>query len=99
MVYCIVLCIASCTVFCIAICIVACIVFCIVSCIVSPHLADGLRLLVVSDFGGEDRIELHRLDGSQPAAVLELEPESLGRVEELCPHPHDRGVVALTNHR
>ena len=46
------------------------------------HLADGLRLLVVSDFGGEDRIELHRLDGSQPAAVLELEPESLGRVEE-----------------
>ena len=63
------------------------------------HLADGLRLLVVSDFGGEDRIELHRLDGSQPAAVLELEPESLGRVEELCPHPHDRGVVALTNHR
>jgi len=58
-------------------------------------LADGQTLLVVSDDGGEEQLELHR-DGA--ATALPWPPEQVGRVVALAASP--RGTrLAVANHR
>jgi tricorn protease len=58
-------------------------------------LADGRTLVVVSDAGGEEHIELHRDDG---ALVMPWGPESIGRVVAMVAAPRgDR--IAIANHR
>ena len=64
------------------------------------YLADGVRVLVVSDFDGEDSIAVHWTDGSHDQPMpLGISTEEMGRVRELCPNPHNSGVAAVTNHR
>jgi len=59
-------------------------------------LHDGERLALVSDAAGEDALEIHRIDGSEPARRLAgLE---IGRPMALLPSPTGE-QVALTNHR
>jgi len=59
-------------------------------------LADGDRLVMVSDAGGEEALELHAVDGIAP--VRRLGELDVGRVADLKPSPKgDR--VALSNHR
>lgn len=58
-------------------------------------LADGRTLAVVSDDGGEDRVELHREGVVQ---ALPWAPDALGRVTTMLAAPRgDR--VAIANHR
>ena len=58
---------------------------------------EGHTLLVVSDEGGEERLERHAADGSS-VEPLELEGDALGRVVRIVSSP-DGALVALTNHR
>lgn len=57
---------------------------------------DGEDLLLVSDAGGEEALEIHAADGSEP--VDRLEGLDLGRALELKVDP-DGARVLLTNHR
>lgn len=62
----------------------------------SSHLPDGERMVTLSDAGGEEALEIHRLDGSEDA--LRLESLDLGRVVDLkvCP---EGARVAVSNMR
>ena len=64
----------------------------------STYLDDGARALCVSDEGGEERLEIHTLDGSASPEVLTLEGATLGHVIDLELSP-DGKHVALTNQR
>ncbi|MFA5891943.1 MAG: PDZ domain-containing protein [Actinomycetota bacterium] len=57
-------------------------------------LADGERLVVVSDAGGVEGIEVHGPAGAR----ARLDGLDLGRVEEMAASP-SKNVVALSNHR
>ncbi len=59
-------------------------------------LHDGLRLVVISDAGGEEALEVHRVDGSEPP--MRLAGLDIGRPVLLQASP-TRDQVALTNHR
>ena len=65
---------------------------------VPRYLRDGKRLVMVSDEGGEPRLEIHTADGSAPAQVLELAPGALGRPLDMHVSP-TQDAVALLNHR
>ncbi|UCC62530.1 MAG: PD40 domain-containing protein, partial [Anaerolineae bacterium] len=59
-------------------------------------LSDGQRVVVVSDEGGEDRLELHAVDGVAPPQTLE--GLDIGRPAEIKVSP-TRDEVVLSNHR
>jgi len=59
-------------------------------------LYDGERLALVSDAAGEDALEVHRVDHSEPAR--RLAGLDIGRPMTLLPSP-TADQVALTNHR
>ena len=59
-------------------------------------LHDGQRLVVVSDAGGEEALEVYRVDGSEPPQ--RLDGLDIGRPVLLRASP-TRDQVALTNHR
>jgi tricorn protease len=59
-------------------------------------LPDGERIVLVSDEGGEERLEVHRADLSAPPVVLD--GLDLGRVYGLSVCPKD-SVVSIANHR
>ncbi len=62
----------------------------------SRHLADGEHYVVVSDAGGEEALEVRRLDGrGEPRRIGGVD---IGRVGDLRPSPV-ANVVALSNHR
>jgi tricorn protease len=59
-------------------------------------LGDGERLVVVSDEGGEEHLEVHRTDGSTPPKVYaDLD---LGRPRGIAVSPRGE-AIALSNHR
>jgi tricorn protease len=62
----------------------------------ATYLHDGERLVLSSDAEGEDALEVHRIDGSQPAR--RLSSLHIGRPMALLASP-TRDQVALTNHR
>ncbi len=63
---------------------------------VAQYLPDNKRLVLVGDTAGEEQVEVHWLDGSQPAqAVTDL---SLGRPEHVMVSP-TTNQVAVVNHR
>lgn len=64
----------------------------------ATYLDDGRRALCVSDAGGEERLELHWLDGSAPPEPLTLEGATLGHVVDLELSP-DGARAAVTNQR
>jgi len=59
-------------------------------------LNDGRRVVLVSDEGGEDRLELHGVDGITPSQ--KLEDLDIGRPDgiKVCPK---RDELVMTNHR
>lgn len=59
-------------------------------------LADGQRLIMVSDAAGEERLEIHWADGSQPSQPFPELP--IGRPIDLKPSPTADQLVVL-NHR
>jgi len=58
-------------------------------------LKDGVRVVTVSDEGGEDRLEIHSTEDATPPKVLTL---YVGRVRGIEVSPQ-KDEVALTNHR
>jgi tricorn protease len=58
-------------------------------------VGDGSSLVVVSDEGGEDRLELHRLAEPEAFRLADLD---LGCITELATAP-EGSLVALVNHR
>jgi tricorn protease len=62
----------------------------------ATYLHDGERLVLSSDAEGEDALEVHRIDGSEPAR--RLSGLDIGRPMALLASP-TRDQVALTNHR
>lgn len=62
------------------------------------YLKDGKRLVVVSDEGGEERLELHWLDGSAPPQPIALSGATLGRPVDVALSP-TADVLAIANHR
>ncbi|MFU8804675.1 MAG: S41 family peptidase, partial [Bradymonadaceae bacterium] len=62
------------------------------------YLNDGERIVVLSDADGEERLEIHRTDGSRRPRVVDLKGFDAGRAVELEVSPeHD--AVAFSNHR
>jgi len=61
----------------------------------SEWLSDGERFAVVSDTGGQERIEIHRADQIAQPQIIDGD---FGRVVELRTSPAS-DMVALTNHR
>ena len=59
---------------------------------------DGDEIVVVSDEGGEEHLELHQADGSGQPDVIDLGDFDLGRPIDLKASPDGSGV-AVTNHR
>ncbi len=59
-------------------------------------LADGERLVAVSDAGGEERLVVWRADGEGRPKWL---PADIGRVLDLVPAPAGGDRIALSNHR
>jgi tricorn protease len=62
------------------------------------YLKDGERMVVVSDEGGEERLELHWLDGSAPPQPIALTGAELGRAVDVALSPTAE-VLAIANHR
>jgi tricorn protease len=62
----------------------------------SGWLRDGERLVTVSDEGGEEAVEIHRVDGSEE--VVRLDGMDIGRPYGLVVSPTN-DQVALVNHR
>ena len=60
-------------------------------------LADGERVVVVSDAGGEDALEIYQADKAD-VPVARLEGMEIGRPLRLATSPH-KNLVALSNHR
>ena len=60
------------------------------------HLNDGKRVVVCSDEGGEDHLEVHGMDNSKPPR--RIEGPDLGRPMELLVSP-TAGEVLVGNHR
>ncbi len=60
------------------------------------YLHDGRRLLLLSDAGGEEALEIHTLDGSAPSR--RLNGLDIGRPLRLRPSPR-AGLAAITNQR
>ncbi|MFW5966644.1 MAG: S41 family peptidase [Persicimonas sp.] len=64
------------------------------------YLEDGQRLVVVSDEGGEDHLEIHRADGAGEPTIVEVDHTELGRPLELeVVAGADEPSVLLSNHR
>jgi tricorn protease len=59
-------------------------------------LSDGKRVILVSDEGGEDHLELHGVDGITPSQ--KLEDLDIGRPNEIRVSPK-RDEIVLSNHR
>ncbi|MCX7047442.1 MAG: peptidase, partial [Candidatus Sumerlaeota bacterium] len=62
----------------------------------SRFLNDGKRLVLCSDMGGEDHLEIHWIDGSQPPARIVA--QDLGRPTEMKISPVADAAL-ITNHR
>ena len=61
------------------------------------YLPDGKKVLVISDEDGEERLELHAVDGSS-IEVLEVEGPDMGKATHLILSP-DGKFAAIVNHR
>ncbi|NTV62024.1 MAG: peptidase, partial [Oscillochloris sp.] len=60
------------------------------------YLYDGQRLLLLSDSGGEEALEIHRIDGATPPR--RLDGLDIGRPLNLLPSPR-ADMAAITNQR
>jgi tricorn protease len=58
-------------------------------------LKDGERVVLVSDEGGQDHLEVHHLDASTPSKAYDLD---VGRPDAIRVSP-TKDEIALTNHR
>ena len=59
-------------------------------------LRDGKRVVLVSDEGGEDHLEVHHLDGSTPPKVLQRPGPGPPAGDRVSP---TKDEIALSNHR
>lgn len=64
---------------------------------VCRYLKDGKRLLVLSDEGGEEHLELLSVDGSEPPKVVEVEGCELGRILDIKLSPTQETILAINN--
>jgi tricorn protease len=62
------------------------------------YLNDGERIIVLSDASGEEKLEIHRADGSKRPKVVDVGAVDLGRAVELEVSPV-ADAVAFSNHR
>ncbi len=62
------------------------------------YLEDGKQIVVSSDASGEERLELHRADGTGEPQAVELDGFDIGRPLQLQVSPAGK-ALALTNHR
>ncbi len=62
------------------------------------YLDDGERVVVVSDDGGEEHFELHRVDGSAAPTLVDTQGFDIGRPLEAKVSP-DEDAVVFANHR
>ncbi|MGF1666421.1 MAG: S41 family peptidase [Acidimicrobiia bacterium] len=59
-------------------------------------LADGERVVAVTDEPGEERLVVESADGSAPPQIIDRD---LGRIRSILPAPAGASRVAVTNHR
>ncbi len=64
----------------------------------ATYLGDGERLLVISDASGEERFEIHDVDGDQPVVEVDTGDFDIGRPIEMVLSPV-KDAVLFTNHR
>lgn len=64
---------------------------------ISRYMKDGQQLLVLSDEGGEEHLELLKIDGSEPPKVVEVEGCELGRILDIKLNPAQDTILAINN--
>lgn len=64
----------------------------------AEYLSDGEHLVVLSDAGGEEHFEVHRVDGATAPLVIDTGDFEIGRPLDVRVSPVDDAII-FTNHR